>query len=188
MAKNAVAGVSNSQCGMIIKPSASMRATRETLRWSNIVSNKTCTSFRRLTVKIHAMGRLNVHCVETSHPCRPRLMSAPFGGRLPTFQIRASHGENVLPPPALSGDNGVATLDSLLDGSSSENKTIPDKIDDRSDRWEAIIERVCAICDPAVLLRNRFNTCSVFCKVDYHYFYHCSCFTVGCFMLMLCLV
>lgn len=146
MAKNAVAGVSNSQCGMIIKPSASMRATRETLRWSNIVSNKTCTSFRRLTVKIHAMGRLNVHCVETSHPCRPRLMSAPFGGRLPTFQIRASHGENVLPPPALSGDNGVATLDSLLDGSSSENKTIPDKIDDRSDRWEAIIERVIFNC------------------------------------------
>lgn len=88
----------------------------------------------------------------------------------------------------LLGDNGVVIFDFFLDGFFSENKIIFDKIDDCSDCWEVIIEWVCVICDLVVFLRNCFNICFVFCKVDYYYFYYCFCFIVGCFMLMLCLV
>lgn len=60
------------------------------------------------------------------------------------LSIRASQGENVMPLPK---DNGVATLESVIGEP-------PSKGDDRRERVEALIERVCA-------RSNHFHYCSI---------------------------
>lgn len=127
MAMDAIVGVSmaNLQSGRIIRVLASPE-----------------TSSRESIVKSSARGRLNFRCEGiVFRSCNPMLFSDRLGGRLPAkrgipLQIRASQGENVLPLPL---DNGVATLESLLDATPA---CPPSKKDDRSEHLEALIERV----------------------------------------------
>lgn len=147
---DAVAGVSmaNWQSGRIIASTGTSCAllNGEASQQCNVISSTACTSGRQSIVKIDGRGRLNYQCGGSARFCNPRLFSDRLGGRSPpkrgALRIRASHsGENTLP---LQVDaNGVATLESLLDASPSENKGSPrPRKDDGRERLEALIERV----------------------------------------------